>query len=122
MAATLYDRIGREPAVNAAVDVFYRKVLGDARIKQFFTNVDMNAQRSKQKAFLTMVFGGPNTYKGKDLRTAHAGLKARGLNESHFAAVAQHLQATLSELGVDPAVAAEVMSIAASTKGDVLNQ
>ena len=122
MAATLFDRIGREGAINAAVDLFYRKVLSDPRIKHFFDNVDMDAQRSKQKAFLGMVFGGPKKYTGKDLRTAHATLKQRGLNETHFNAVAQHLQATLTELKVDPATTAEVMAIAASTKKDVLNQ
>ena len=122
MAASLFDRLGREKAVNAAVDLFYRKILGDPRLKQFFDNVDMDAQRAKQKSFLTMAFGGPNNYKGKDLRAAHAGLKKRGLNESHFNAVAQHLQATLKEFGVDAATTAEVMASAGSTKADVLNQ
>ena len=122
MPDTLYDRIGREGAVDAAVDLFYRKVLADPSISHYFDRVDMDEQRSKQKAFLTMVFGGPNAYSGKDLRTAHADLVSRGLNESHFGAVAGHLQATLEELGVDPAVTAEVMAIAGGAKADVLNQ
>jgi len=33
---TLYERIGGEAAVNAAVDVFYGKVMGDFRINRFF--------------------------------------------------------------------------------------
>jgi hemoglobin len=68
-----------------------------------------------------MVFGGPNGYSGKDLRSAHAPLVERGLNDSHFGAVAGHLQATLEELGVAAEVAQEVMTIAASTHDDVLN-
>ncbi len=122
MSQTLFERIGQEPAVTAAVDLFYRKVLADPRISQFFSSVDMDEQRSKQKSFLTMVFGGPNDYTGNDMRTAHAGLVSKGLDESHFTAVAEHLQATLDELGVDPTVSAEVMTIAASTKDDVLNR
>ena len=74
--------------MNAAVDVFYRKVLSDDRISRFFETVDMDAQRQKQKAFLTMAFGGPNNYSGKDMRTAHARLVKDGLNDSHFDAVA----------------------------------
>ena len=122
MSGTLFERIGGEPAVDAAVDLFYRKVLSDPSISHFFDTTDMDAQRSKQKAFLTMVFGGPNNYDGKDLRAAHAGLVAKGLNETHFGAVAGHLQATLQELGVAEDLTTEVMGIAASTQDDVLNR
>ncbi len=122
MSGSLYERIGGEPAVDAAVDLFYRKVLSDPSISHFFDTTDMDAQRNKQKAFLTMVFGGPNAYDGKDLRAAHAGLVSRGLNETHFGAVAGHLQATLQELGVAEDLTAEVMGIAASTQDDVLNR
>lgn len=119
---TLFERIGGEAAVNAAVDVFYRKVLADAALAPFFEEVNMEEQHSKQKAFLTFAFGGPNNYSGKDMREAHKGLVDRGMNESHFNAVAGHLQDTLSELNVPSEVAGEVMSIAGSTKADVLNQ
>ncbi len=84
MSESLCERIGGEPAINAAVDVFYRKVLADDRISGFFDDTDMDAQRAKQKSFLTMVFGGPNEYTGKDLRTAHATLVEKGLDDSHF--------------------------------------
>lgn len=122
MADTLYDKLGGAAAVDAAVDIFYRKVLADDSISQFFDDVDMDAQRAKQKSFLTMVFGGPNDYTGKDLRTAHAPLVERGLNEAHFGAVAGHLQATLEELSVPADLIGEVMGIAASTIDDVLNR
>jgi hemoglobin len=58
---SIYERIGGEASVNAAVDIFYRKVLNDHRINRFFDNVDMETQVAKQKAFLTMAFGGPNS-------------------------------------------------------------
>jgi hemoglobin len=122
MAQTLYERIGGAAAVDAAVDVFYRKVLSDPRISRFFDEVDMDRQRAKQKSFLAMVFGGPNTYTGKDMRTAHAPLVKRGLDDSHFDAVAGHLQATLMELGVAKDCIDEVMAIAGSTRDDVLGR
>lgn len=122
MSDSLYTRIGGAAAVDAAVDLFYRKVLGDGRISHFFDNSDMDGQRAKQKAFLTMAFGGPNKYSGKDLRSAHAPLVAKGLNDSHFVAVAENLQATLDELGVPAEIAGEVMQIAGSTQDDVLNR
>ena len=122
MSETLYDQLGGAAAVDAAVDIFYRKVLGDRRVSLFFDGTDMATQRAKQKAFLTMVFGGPNRYGGRDLRTAHAPLVARGLDDSHFDVVAGHLQATLDELRVPPALAREVMAVAASTRSYVLGR
>lgn len=120
MSDALFDRLGGEAAVDAAVDIFYRKVLSDDSINRFFDTTDMDAQRAKQKAFLTMVFGGPNSYSGKNMRDAHAKLVEQGLDESHFNAVAGHLQATLEELNVPAELVSEVMAIAASTHDDVL--
>ena len=121
-AQTVYERIGGAGAVNAAVDIFYRKVLTDDRISSFFDDVDMERQAAKQKAFLTMAFGGPNNYTGVDMRRAHAPLVARGLNDSHFDAVVESLAATLTELGVSAADIAEVAAIAESTRNDVLGR
>lgn len=122
MTDSLYARLGGEGAVDAAVDVFYRKVLADDGISRFFEAVDMDAQRAKQKAFLTMAFGGPARYSGKDLRTAHAKLVANGLSDAHFDAVAGHLGATLKELGVAQPLIDEVLAIAGSTRNDVLGR
>ncbi|MBM7424587.1 group I truncated hemoglobin [Spongiibacter marinus] len=116
---TLYERIGGEAAVDKAVDIFYEKVLADERINSFFENIDMFAQARKQKAFLTMVFGGPNDYTGEDMRNAHAGM---GLNDEHFNAVVEDLAATLSELGVGDSDIQEVANIAESVRDDVLNR
>lgn len=119
MTQSLYERIGGAAAVDAAVDIFYRKVLADARISQFFTSVDMNRQRAKQKAFLTVAFGGPNGYSGKGMRSAHSHMK---LTEEHFDAVMENLGATLKELDVPDALIAEMAQVALSTKDDVLNR
>jgi len=121
-AVSLYDRIGGARAMDAAVDLFYRKVLTDERICHFFDDVDMERQAAKQKAFLTMVFGGPNNYTGLDMRKAHAHLVARGLNDSHFDAVVENLGATLKELGVGDADIAGIAGIAESARNDVLGR
>ncbi len=119
---SLYERLGGEAAVHAAVDMFYRKVLADDRINSFFEGVDMDHQIAKQKGFLTMVFGGPNNYTGKDMRQGHAHLVARGLNDSHVDAVIENLGATLRELGVGEAEITEVANLAESVRGEVLSR
>lgn len=119
---TIYERIGGAIAVDQAVDIFYRKVLRDPRIANFFDDVDMDRQIGKQKAFLTMVLGGPHAYAGKDMRSGHAHLVARGLNDSHVDAVVELLGETLAELGVSEAIIGEVAAIANSVRDDVLGR
>lgn len=122
MNMSLYEEIGGEGAVNAAVDIFYRKVLKDDRIKRFFDGVDMEKQAAKQKAFLTMAFGGPHNYSGEDMRKGHAHLVAKGLNDSHFDAVMEHLGGTLQELNVPDNLIAQAAAVAESTRNDVLGK
>ncbi len=119
---SLYAEIGGEAAVNAAVDIFYRKVLKDDRIKHFFDGIDMDKQAAKQKAFLSLAFGGPNNYSGADMRRGHAHLVAKGLNDSHFDAVMENLGATLKELNVPANLIAQAAAIAESTRKDVLGK
>lgn len=118
--SSLYDRLGGEKAVNAAVELFYRHVLSDGRIARFFEGVDIDKQIAKQKSFLTMAFGGPNNYTGADMRNAHKRLA--GLNDSHVDAVIENLNRTLRELGVGEKEVQEVAALANSVRSDVLNK
>jgi hemoglobin len=122
MADSLFEKLGGEAAVTAAVDIFYRKVLADTTINRFFDGVDMEVQSAKQKNFLTMAFGGPNNYTGEDMRKGHAHLVKQGLNDENFDAVAGHLKSTLEELKVEDNLINEVLAIAESTREDVLGR
>jgi hemoglobin len=114
---TLFEKIGGMNAVNAAVDIFYAKILEDETIKHFFKFTEMKAQAGKQKAFLAYAFGAPLSYSGKNLRAAHSGMN---LKEEHFNAVANHLVSTLKELNVAQNLIDEVVAIVMSTKNDLL--
>ncbi|EQC45066.1 cyanoglobin [Bacteriovorax sp. BSW11_IV] len=120
--STLFEQLGGEGAVDAAVDIFYRKVLQDDRIKDFFTDVDMDEQINKQKAFLTFAFGGPNKYSGLNMKDAHARLVDKGMNDSHVDVVIELLGGTLKELGVGDNLIGEVAAIAESVRGQVLGK
>jgi hemoglobin len=119
---TLFQQLGGQAAVEAAVDNFYRKVLTDDRVSRFFEGIDMDRQIAKQKGFLTMAFGGPNNYSGKDMRTGHAHLVKMGLNDSHVDAIIELLGQTLKEMGVADSLISQVAAIAESTRNDVLNR
>jgi hemoglobin len=120
---SLYERIGGEAAIVAAVDLFYEKVMADPRTRPFFSDLDMTTQIQKQRSFLAWALGAPEQYKGRDLRTAHAKLvKERGLGDVHFDAVAEHLRATLVELQVPNNLIDEALSIVAGTRDQVLGR
>lgn len=119
--STLYERLGGEPAIDAAVDLFYDKVLADSRINHFFSDTDMARQRGHQKRFLSYAFGGMPNYSGKGMRVAHAPLVEKlGLDDTHFDAVVENLAASLTELGVSNELIGEVATVAESIRDDVL--
>lgn len=120
--STIYEQIGGEPAMQAAVERFYRKMLEDERVAHFFDDVDMEGQIAKQKGFLTMVTGGPHGYTGKSMRDAHEHLVARGLDDTHVDLVIQHLGDTLAELGVPKELIEQIAAAAEGLRKDVLNR
>ncbi len=122
MNVSLFERLGGQAAVNQAVEIFYRKMLCDERVSYFFDDIDMDKQILKQKGFLTMVFGGPNQYSGRNMREGHRHLLEKGLNDSHVDIVLEHLAATLKELGAHENDIAEVISVANSVRSDVLDR
>lgn len=120
--SSIYEQLGGQPAVETAVEVFYRKMLTDDRVSHFFDDVDMEQQMAKQAGFLTMVMGGPNNYTGKDMREGHKHLIERGLNDTHVDIVIEHLGATLKELGANDDQIQQVAALANSVRDDVLNR
>ena len=119
---TIYERLGGQRAIDAFVPLFYEKVLADDRINGFFRGVNMDAQAVQLNAFLTMAFGGANNYTGKGLREGHSQLLGRGLNDGHFDAALEHINAALSELNVPADLLSDVMVAAEGLRSDVLSK
>ncbi len=119
---SLYEELGGEPAIEAALEVFYDRVMNDPVVSDFFGAVSLDGLKAKQKVFLTMAFGGPNTYEGRDLRTAHATARLNGLDDAVFERYMGHFRATLEQLGVGPDHVDQVMGIAYGGKADVLDR
>lgn len=120
--SSLYERLGGAPAIDQAVDIFYRKVLNDDRGNGFFDDADMDRQIAKQKGFLTMAFGGPNEYTGQGLREGHRHLVARGLEDAHVDVIIELLGETLAELGADETDIKEAAGVANSVRDEVLDR
>lgn len=119
---TLFERLGGEDAVVAAVQLFYAKVLADDRVNPFFRDLDMGMQIDKQIAFMSMVFDGPNPYSGKDLATAHAPLVESGLDDTHFDAIVSLLEETLEALEFARPLIDEVLVVVEKTRDGVFGR
>ena len=115
---SLYDELGGQETIGLVVDEFYNNVMADDRVNHHFAETNMKVQRQHQTNFLCFAFGGPNNYKGKDLRSAHAHLK---LAEEDFTAIAENLQKTLVKFNVPEEKINEVMKVVASTHDEILN-
>ncbi|CAL5222001.1 g4289 [Coccomyxa viridis] len=99
--ARLYDRLGGHAAVEAAVDIFYKKLLADEQVSHFFNGISIARLKEKQVKFLTYALGGADEYHGTDPTVSHRRLhNEKGLRVEHFHIVLGHLQDTLRELGV----------------------
>lgn len=120
---TLLDQIGGDAAVDAAVDIFYKKIIADDVVQPFFANTDMDSQTRKQKLFLTTVLNGTSKGALSYMRRAHKDLVHNsGLTDVHFDAVAHHLQDTLEELKVPEDLVGQIMTTVGSMRDAVLDR
>ncbi|CAK57654.1 unnamed protein product (macronuclear) [Paramecium tetraurelia] len=114
---TIFDKLGGQANIDAAVVKFYQKVLSDPSVSHYFKNTDMKKQTENQQKFLTMAFGGPNNYTGRDMKAGHAGL---GITTVAFNTIVKHLGDTLKEMGVPAEVIAEAAAVAETTRADIV--
>jgi hemoglobin len=114
---SIYQTLGREQGVRAAVDDFYRRVLADPQLASYFDGVDMARLRGHQARLLVQVTGGPAGYRGRDLAAAH---EALGITPADFERVVEHLATTLADLGVDEGTVGQVGTALAAYRDDIV--
>jgi signal transduction histidine kinase/CheY-like chemotaxis protein/truncated hemoglobin YjbI len=119
---SLFERIGGIKIINAAVARLYEKILTDELLLSFFQNTNIGELKRMQTAFVTMAFGEKQEYTGRQLRTAHASLVERGLNDEHFNALVKHLAAVMWSLGVSQDLIGEGVAIVEKYRSDVLGK
>jgi hemoglobin len=118
----LYERLGGAPVLGAAIAAFHAAMTQDARLKVFFEG-NGNAQLlNRLTTFFTMAYGGPNTYEGLDMRRAHAGARAQGLDDGHLEIAIAHFRAALAAQNIAPALIAEAESYLQSMRDDILGR
>lgn len=117
--AKLYDRLGGQPAVEKVIDDFLRNVAGDTRISLFFTNTDLPKLRARLIEQVCVATGGPCTYKGKDMKTVHKGMKVK---DADFDALVEDLVQALDANHVAAADKAELLGLLAPMRRDIVEK
>ena len=121
-ADKLYEIIGGRDTIQAAVDLFYQKVLTDPSMKPFFDGADMSHLRAGQAMFLTMLLGGKTVYAGRKLDAAHARPRAAGMTDAHFDTFLVHFRSSLEAVGVETAAIEDVLAQIETTRSQVLGR
>ena len=121
---SLYARLGGTKAIQVVVDEFVARVAADNRINQFFAAAASDPNRLsafKQKLVdqICQATGGPCKYKGKDMKTAHAGM---GVTGEAFQALVEDLIAALDKFNVPAAEKSELLGLLAPMKGDIVEK
>jgi hemoglobin len=114
---SLYSRLGGEPAITAVVDQFVANVAADTRINGFFANADIPGLKAKLVDQICQASGGPCTYTGKDMKSAHEGM---GIQEADFNALVEDLVAALDQFKVPEKEKSELLGALGPMKGDIV--
>jgi hemoglobin len=116
--ASLYDRLGGKPAIEAVVGQFLQNVVADDRINGFFANVDAADLQMKLVDQICEASGGPCNYTGRDMATTHKGL---GITDDHFNALVEDLVAALDQFNVPEREKNELLGALGPMKGDIVD-
>ncbi len=119
---SLYQRLGGYDALAAVTDDFLQRIATDPQLQRFFVGHNKEGlTRIRQHIidFLCVATGGPCSYTGQDMRTAHTGL---GITEEDWNATAKDLTATLDKFKVPDKEKNEVMTAISGLKGDIVGR
>ena len=117
MTPTLFERLGGKGAITAVVEDFVGRVAADKRINGKFALANIPRLKMLLVEQICAASGGPCTYTGRDMKTAHAGM---GITGPQFDALVEDLVATLDKFKVPAREKNELLSVLGPMKSDIV--
>ena len=118
VSATLYERLGRRPGIEAiASDIWDNHIKNPIIINRYAASVPATVKRLVTE-LCCAGFGGPETYSGKDMISAHKGMN---INEAEFIAVCDDVLKALDMNQAGQREKDEVLCILYSLKDQVVH-
>ena len=115
----LFERLGGKPAIEAVIDDFLGRVAKDERINSGFAVGHVPRLRQRLVELVCWASGGPCVYSGRDMKSAHAGMK---ITNEQFDALVGHLVATLDKFKVPEREKGELLSVLGPMRGDIVEE
>ncbi len=116
---SLFDRLGGKGAITAVVDDFVGNVAADERINGRFGNADIPKLKRNLVDQVCAATGGPCNYSGKDMKTAHTGMR---IQDAEFGALVEDLIKSLNKFKVGKKEQDELLGALGGMKKDIVNQ
>jgi hemoglobin len=119
---SLFDRLGGKDAIAKVVDAALKNITEDKRINKFFAKTvkdpkKVDALKQNLVDQICQATGGPCEYKGKDMKTAHKGMK---IKEADFQAFVEDVTKALDSAGVGATEKQELLDALGGMKGDIV--
>jgi len=119
----LYDRLGGVYGIATVIDDFIDRIMADPRLNAN-PRVDEAHHRVAPPGFKYLVTemvcwaaGGPQNYTGRSMKESHQELM---ISAGEWEAFVDDLRRSLDKFGVPPAEQAELRTIVASTRADIV--
>ena len=93
----VFKAFGEEAGLVALMDDFMVRLVADARTKRFFENSDQAMVKKHLVEQFCVILGGPCSYTGRDMRTAHKGFD---IDRAQFNALVEILQVSMNARGI----------------------
>ena len=119
---SLYKRLGGYDAIAAVSDDFIARLATDPQLKRFFIGLSTDSQKKLRGHiidFLCVATGGPCTYMGRDMKTAHTGLH---ITEDDWQATVKDLNATFDKFKVSDKERNDVLTAISGLKNDIVGR
>lgn len=118
-AKSLYVRLGEKGAIEAVIDDFLGRVSQDERINSGFAVGDVPRLRQRLVELVCAATGGPCVYSGRDMTTAHAGMK---ITNAQFDALVGHLVASLDKFKVPAQEKNELLGLLGPMRSQIVEE
>jgi hemoglobin len=115
----LFERLGGKPAVEAVIDDFLGRVAGDETINAGFAVGHVPRLRQRLVELVCAATGGPCVYSGRDMQSAHAGMK---ITNAQFDSLVGHLVATLDKFKVPAQEKGELLALLGPMRGSIVEE